>query len=52
MDGPLDPLTPVAAIGLITHELFLSFTAAGFTEEQALYLTGQYVYAQSIIRGS
>lgn len=38
-ETPNDPITVLAAAASQTHELFLSFCAAGFTEYQALYLT-------------
>ncbi|HVT97912.1 MAG TPA: hypothetical protein VHE33_10410 [Acidobacteriaceae bacterium] len=45
MSGPQDPLNGVGQLAVITHELFLSLETAGFTETQALFLTGQWLQA-------
>jgi hypothetical protein len=44
-DPPQDPLTVMAEGAAQTHEIFLSYLAAGFTAEQALYLVGQVLIA-------
>lgn len=45
MGEPDDPITQLAAAAVGMHELFISFVAAGFTEQQALYLVGQALTA-------
>jgi hypothetical protein len=42
---PEDPITQLAEGAVATHELFLSYVRAGFTEQQALYLVGQMIVA-------
>jgi hypothetical protein len=41
LDSPLDPITALASGAIAMRETFLSYLAAGFTEEQGLYLIGQ-----------
>ena len=38
---PADPMTPAVEAASGMHEMYLSYVAAGFTAQQALYLTGQ-----------
>lgn len=38
-----DPITQLAEGAASAHELFLAYVAAGFTENQALYLVAQMV---------
>jgi hypothetical protein len=46
MDGmPTDPVSLLAAAATQTHEMFVSYMNAGFTEPQALYLVGQMITA-------
>ncbi len=45
MDEPEEPLTPLAESAGQMHEMFTAYVQAGFTEQQALYLTGQAVKA-------
>ena len=42
MDMPTDPFTssPMAESATATHEVYLGYLHAGFTDMQALYLTG------------
>lgn len=40
-----DSLTPLAASAAKVHELWSAYVAAGFTEQQALYLVAQIVIA-------
>jgi hypothetical protein len=40
-----DPLSALAMAATATHEMFRSYIAAGFTEQQALYLTAQVLTA-------
>lgn len=42
---PDDPITQLAEAAVATHELFVSYVGAGFTENQALYLVGQTIAA-------
>jgi hypothetical protein len=49
MSDPQDPMTQLAEGAASTHELFLSYVGAGFSENQALYLVAQFVTAA--IRG-
>jgi hypothetical protein len=44
-DMPRDPMSLLAEGATATHELFLSYVQAGFTEAQALYLVGQMLAA-------
>jgi hypothetical protein len=37
---PQDPMTALAEGAAQMHEMFLAYQQAGFTEQQALYLTG------------
>lgn len=41
---------PLVQAAVATHELYLAFTGAGFTQEEALYLVGQIV--TSTLNGS
>lgn len=50
MPDPEDPITQLAAAAVSLHELYVSFTGAGFNDNQALYLVGQYLAAS--VRGS
>ena len=43
-DLPADPVTALAIPALSLHEVFTSYIAAGFTHDQALYLTGIVLY--------
>lgn len=45
MPEPEDPITQLAIGAAAAHELFTSYVAAGFTEQQALYLTAQLITA-------
>ena len=47
---PADPLGPLAANAVQLHEVMTSYVAAGFTVEQAVYLTG--VVLATILRQS
>ena len=38
-------MSPLLAFAISVNELFLAFQEAGFTEDQALYLTGQRMAA-------
>lgn len=50
-DGaPADPISGLAAGAAAVHELFLSYVTAGFSADQALYLTG--VCVSTAMRGS
>jgi hypothetical protein len=40
---PPDPITGWAQGAAAVHEMYISYVAGGFTEQQALYLVGQYV---------
>jgi len=40
-----DPLSVLAMAATATHEMFASYVQAGFTEQQALYLTAQVLTA-------
>ena len=42
---PEDPITQLAEGAASAHELFTAYVAAGFTENQALYLVGQLITA-------
>lgn len=44
-ESPADPVTPLNQMSATFHEFFLSLLGAGFTEPQALFLTGQWVRA-------
>lgn len=44
---PNDPLTSLAQMAAASHEFFLSLQAGGFSEYQALYLTGQMLISAS-----
>lgn len=46
MNGPGD-LTPLAASAQQMHEAFTAWVEAGFTRQEALYLLGQVIAAQS-----
>ena len=37
-DAPQDPITAMAEAAAGLHELFTAYTAAGFTEPQAMHL--------------
>lgn len=39
--GPDNPIGALLDAAISMHEMFTSFVAAGFTEQQALYLVGQ-----------
>ncbi|MCX5209802.1 hypothetical protein OG689_10950 [Kitasatospora sp. NBC_00240] len=43
MDDPTleNPLNQLAQAAVAAHELYLAYLNAGFTEQQALYLTGR-----------
>lgn len=43
MPEPEDPITQLAQAAASLHELFTAYVAAGFTENQALYLVGQII---------
>jgi hypothetical protein len=47
--GPPDPFGPMAESAVQPHQVFRSYVDAGFTEQQAIYLTGQILAAS--IRG-
>jgi hypothetical protein len=47
--SPQDPITVLAEGAAQAHEVFLAYIAAGFSEQQALYLTAQVITAA--IRG-
>jgi hypothetical protein len=47
MTCPDDPLTELAKGAAQLHEFFASLVQAGFTEAQALYLTGRALSAQA-----
>jgi len=40
-EGVLEPFTSLLEAAMSAHEMFLAFQAAGFTEQQALYLLAQ-----------
>lgn len=40
-----DPLSALAMAAIATHEMFRCYVEAGFTEQQALYLTAQVLTA-------
>jgi hypothetical protein len=40
-----DPLSALAMAATATHEMFRSYVEAGFTEQQALFLTAQVLTA-------
>lgn len=42
---PADPLSELAGVAVQLHEVYLTYTRAGFTEQQALYLVGKMVTA-------
>lgn len=44
-EPPTDPITLLGEAAAQIHEVFLSYVAAGFTEQQALYLVGQILTA-------
>lgn len=45
-DGaPADPMTAMAEGASSTHELYLSYLGAGFTPEQAMYMTAKVITA-------
>jgi hypothetical protein len=44
-EEPQDPVTELMALAAQTHEMFLSYLAAGFTEPQALYLVASVITA-------
>ena len=43
--APVDPLTAMTEGAASAHEIYLSYVHAGFSEAQALYLTGQVLTA-------
>jgi hypothetical protein len=45
MTDPEDPITQLAQAAVGLHELYTSFIAAGFTDQQSLYLVGQALTA-------
>jgi hypothetical protein len=45
MPGPADPFGQLMEAATSTHEMFRSYVAAGFTDSQALYLTGVIISA-------
>lgn len=47
MTGPSDPIAGMGPVAIALHELFTSLQGAGFTESQALYLTGKFVEGQA-----
>ena len=49
MTEPEDPITQLATAAVSLHELYLSFSGAGFSEHQALDLVGQALAAS--VRG-
>jgi hypothetical protein len=42
---PQDPITALVQAAASVHEMFLAYLAAGFTEQQALYLIAQVLAA-------
>ena len=42
---PADPRGSLSQVGAALYELFTSLQAAGFTEAQAMYVTGKYAEA-------
>jgi len=44
-DGPQDPISTMMEGAIAAHEMFLSYQAAGFTENQALELVKAAVMA-------
>jgi len=44
-DPPPDPLSELASVAVQLHEVYLTYTRAGFTDNQALYLVGKMVTA-------
>lgn len=49
-DANDDPKSPIGALleaAISMHELYKSFVAAGFTEQQALYLVSQSLRPQN-----
>lgn len=48
-DDPADPVTPLNQMAAAFHEFYLSLAGAGFTDGQALYLTGCWV--RSLVTG-
>lgn len=47
MADSTDPITPLMESAAQIHELYESLVAAGFTEAQALYLTGVILAAKA-----
>jgi hypothetical protein len=39
---PDDPIKGAAEAAVMFHEMYVNFTRAGFTENQALYLVGKF----------
>lgn len=48
--GPKDPLTSMLESAIQLHEVYVAYTEAGFTNEQAVYLVGVIIAAG--IRGA
>ncbi len=44
-EGPPNPVGAVSQITAVLFELFTSCQASGFTEAQAMYITGKYAQA-------
>jgi hypothetical protein len=48
MDGEGFQVKSVDEMAVFIHELYLSFVRSGFTEQQALSLTGKYFVSVSL----
>lgn len=44
--GPDNPIGPLLDAAISIHEMYTSFVAAGFSEQQALYLVAQTLRPQ------
>jgi hypothetical protein len=49
-DEPEDPLAGLATAAVSMHELYTSFLNAGFDDNRAMYLLGQYMHGQGSSR--
>lgn len=45
--GPENPIGALFDAAISMHEMYVNFVAAGFTEQQALYLVAQSLRPQS-----
>jgi len=46
-DGMLEPFTCLLEAAVAMHEMYVTYQAAGFTKDEALYLVGQAVRPES-----